>query len=50
MVGVPAENTHKDQCGVQVLTALPDEIMVILVSYALELVIEFDPGTARRSE
>ena len=42
--------THEDQGGVQVFVVLLDKVAVILVGFALELVVELDPGTTGRSK
>ena len=38
-------NTHKYQCGIRLVVVFLDEIVVILVGFMLELLVELDVGT-----
>ena len=44
------KNTHKDQWGIQVFIVFPHEVMVVLVSFTLEPIVELGTGAARGSE
>jgi len=44
------KDTHKDQCGIQVFVVFLDKIVVVLVGFTLELVVELYAGATGNSE
>jgi len=43
-------NTHKDQCCIQVFVVFLDKVTVMVVGYAMELIVEVDVGVIGRPE